>query len=397
MKILIISARLCWPLNTGAKIRAYNLLRALAQVHDVTLATYYGELKEKTYFKHFEKLGIEVIPVLFPNIDRGLTAGAICRALTSGLPLTVAKYYSSIMTNQLNKLSFDSFDIIHCEHLHMAPMIPRGHSRFVLDAHNVESQIAGRYAEAEGNPVKRALLNWNHKRLERFEMEVVRTSDLVLAVSEEDRRTFTSFNPGSNVQLLENGVDIDFFMPVNHQEVESLVFVGSMDWKPNIDGIDYFLNDILPIIRRSYPGVTVAVVGKDPSPALIARASAHETGVEVTGTVPDVRPYVERAAVCIVPLKVGGGTRLKVLEAFAMGKAVVSTSLGCEGIECIHGEHLLIADDPEAFARAVTTLMKSRDLRSKLGNNARKLAEHKYSWKALGKKQLGYYYELINQ
>lgn len=391
MKILIVSARLCWPLNAGAKIRAYHLLYALSRKHQITLVTYYGQTEEHECFKHIEELGCRVVPVFYPDIDRGVNAAAVGKAMLSGLPLTVAKYYSKAMISELKKLSAEKFDIIHCEHLHMAPMVPRGQSRFVLDAHNVESQIASRYAAAETNSAKKVLLSWNYKRLEQFEMDIVSNSDLVLAVSEEDRRTFTSFSPDSNVQVLENGVDVDFFKSINHQEHESLVFVGSMDWKPNIDGIDYFLNDILPIIRQSHPGVTVAVVGKDPSPALIARAFTLETGVLVTGTVPDVRPYVENAAVCIVPLKIGGGTRLKVLEAFAMGKAVVSTSLGCEGIDCIDGVHLLIADDPEAFANAVTTLLKNSDLRKKLGSNARVLVEQKYSWKALGRKLLNFY------
>jgi len=394
MKILLISARLCWPLNTGAKIRAYHLLRALSHAHEVTLLSYYGKDEEKGHFSHFSELGIKFVPVYYPRIDGALNAGTVARAMGSGLPLNIAKYYSTEMVKALHSLDLDHFDIFHCEHLHMAPMIPRGRAKFVLDAHNVESQIADRYSATEQNPLKRAALRWNYQRLERYEMQTVRGSDLVLAVSEEDRNAFRSFGAGENVKVLENGVDIDFFRPGEHLEEESLVFVGSMDWKPNIGGIEYFLDDILPLIRKSHPNVTVTIVGKDPSISLVNRANNKETGVVVTGTVSDVRPFVEKSAVCIVPLKVGGGTRLKVLEGFAMGKAVVSTSLGCEGIECVNGQQILIADDPPKFANAVVTLLEQSNLRNKLGQNSRLLAEQKYSWDALGTKLLGYYDKL---
>lgn len=396
MKILIVSARLCWPLNTGAKIRAYHLLRTLSQAHEVTLVSYYGKDEEKAHFPYFSELGIKVVPVYYPRIDGAVNAGTVARAMANGLPLNIAKYYSNEMVQTLHSLDLDRFDIVHCEHLHMAPMIQRGRASFVLDAHNVESQIAAQYADAERNPFKRALLRWNFQRLERFEMQTVGNSDLVLTVSEEDRNTFRSFGVGEKVKVLENGVDIDFFSPGKLSEEESLVFVGSMDWKPNIGGIEYFLDDILPLIRKSHPNVTVTIVGKDPSIGLVNRAKTKETGVIVTGTVPDVRTFAEKAAVCIVPLKVGGGTRLKVLEGFSMGKAVVSTSLGCEGIECVDGEHILIADDPKSFADAVIMLLRNKEIRSKLGRKARILAERKYSWDALGTKLLEYYYELIN-
>jgi len=394
VKILVVAARLCWPLNTGAKIRAYHLLRSLAKAHDVTLVSYYGKKEEEGYFAHFRELGINVVPVYFPQIDRSLNSSTALRALSRGLPLNIAKYYGSEMRSTLQALDSGEFAIVHCEHLHMATMIPRGRSKFVLDAHNVESQIAAQYSGAESNYFKCAVLKWNYRRLERFEMDTVQKSDLVLAVSGEDRDTFGSFG-ANKVKVLENGVDIDFFRPcLKPEKGNSLVFVGSMDWKPNVGGVDFFLDDILPLIRRSHPDVTLTIVGKDPSPSLISRVRTRETGVVVTGTVPDVRPFVENSAVCVVPLKVGGGTRLKVLEGFAMGKAVVSTSLGCEGIECLHGKQILIADSAADFAQAVVSLLEQSELRRHLGKNARLLAEEKYSWDALGTKLLSYYDEL---
>jgi len=395
MKVLIVAARLCWPLNTGAKIRAYHLLRAVSRVHAVTLVSYYGKEEEKDHFLHFSDLGIKVVPVYCPQIDKAINARSGVRSLASALPLNIAKYYNPQMMKTLRDLDAAHFDVVHCEHLHMASMIARGRSRFVLDAHNVESQIAAQYAASEPRPLMKALLSWNQQRLERFEMKTVQSSDLVLAVSEEDRSAFAGFGAGSQVKVLENGVDIDFFQPCTGAgEGENLVFVGSMDYKPNIGGIEYFLDEILPLIRVSHPNATLTIVGKDPSASLINRARTREKGVVVTGTVPDVRPYLEKAALCVVPLKVGGGTRLKVLEGFAMGKAVVSTTLGCEGIDCVNRQHLLIADGPPDFARAVVSLLDQNEQRITLGRNARLLAEEKYSWNALGTKLLGYYEEL---
>ena len=398
MKIVVVSARLCWPLNTGAKIRAYHLLRMLSQAHEVTLVSYFGKEEEVSHFSHFTQLGVSLVPVYCPQIDGTLTVAASARALSNGLPLNIAKYYHGTMVEALSSLDLGSFDSVHCEHLHMAPMITRGRARFVLDAHNVESLIAAQYCAAEPNYLKGALLRWNHQRLERFENRTVLDSDLVLAVSEEDRSTFYSFGVGKNVKVLENGVDIDFFYPCTSAGTgESLVFVGSMDWKPNLGGIEYFLDDILPLIRMSHPDVTFTIVGKDPPASLAERARTRETGVFVTGTVSDVRPFVEEATVCVVPLKVGGGTRLKVLEGFSMAKAVVSTTLGCEGIACVDGRHLLIADEPRAFASAVVMLLEQSSLRTELGRKARLLAEQKYSWDALGRKLLGYYAELARE
>lgn len=393
MKILFISARLCFPMNTGAKIRAYHLLRTLASRHDVTLVTYYGKKEEERYFPFLEEMGITLVPLFNPGIDSPLTAGSLVRGCFGSLPLTIAKYQGKRMTATVASLLPNNFDAIHCEHLHVSPCIEGGEVPLVLDAHNVESQIAGRYASAERNLLKRLLLDWNHRRLLRYESQTVRSCDLVLAVSDEDRDVFRAFGAGEAVRVLENGVDIDYFRPGCSREGNSLVFVGSMDWRPNISGIEYFLDEIFPLVRQARSEVSIAIVGKDP-PDSLARRADLERGVVVTGTVSDVRPYLEAAAVCIVPLRIGGGTRLKVLEGFAMGKAVVSTSLGCEGIACRNGEHLIVADNPRSFAQAVLDLLADPGKRRLLGENARKLAAQRYSWDALGEKLLDYYEEI---
>lgn len=387
MKILVVAARLCYPLDGGAKIRAYNLLRELAKHHDVTMLTYFGDKAEQKYFPHFEDIGVTLVPIYLPVIDGGVSATAILRVLLSGLPLNVAKYYSREMVKSIAEHLEGGADCVHCEHLHMFSMIPQTGCPVVLDAHNVESQIAHRYAAAERNPLKKAVLRLNGSLMRRYEVAAVKSSRLVLAVSEEDRRTFSSMGSAGNVRVVENGVDVDFFVPQTVASDGSLVFVGSMDWRPNDEGIIWFLDEIWPLIKKKDSALTFVVVGKNPSAALVNRGVSLP-GVTITGAVEDVRPYVGRAAVCIVPLRIGGGTRLKILEAFAMGKAVVSTSLGCEGIQCKDGENILIADGPESFAASVRRLLDDRLLNSSLGANARKLVEASYSWDTIRRKFL---------
>lgn len=394
MKILFVAARICYPLNTGAKIRAWHLLRALASEHEVTVVSYYGNADEERHFLRFRDLGVRLVPILHPPIDKGPSVRSLARSLTGDTPPTVAKYYSGSMASALRDICREGFDAVHCEHLHVFPMVAGLGLPVILDAHNVESQIAERIAALERNPAKKALLAWNQRKLLRFEMQAVRDSRLVLAVSGDDRNTFRALGAGDNIEVLENGVDVEYFRPDGTVEDGSIVFVGSMDWKPNIDGVMYFLDEILPLIRRTHPGVTVNIVGKAP-PDPVLRRGREGNGINVTGTVDDVRPYVENAAVCIVPLRFGGGTRLKVLEGFAMGKAVVSTTLGCEGITCRDGEHLLIADGATAFAMAVVSLLESRELRKSIGARARRLAELEYDWRALGMKLAGYYKDLF--
>jgi glycosyltransferase involved in cell wall biosynthesis len=220
---------------------------------------------------------------------------------------------------------------------------------------------------------------------------------LTLAVSEQDRDWYIHEYLAKNAQILENGVDLDYFQkaPPGIAERLKLVFVGMMGWMPNSDGIKYFVSEILPRIRKEFPDIEIDIVGKDP-PEDIVKLS-EMPGIRVTGTVDDVRPFVWGAQVYVVPLRFGGGTRLKILEAFAMHKPVVSTSLGCEGIECRNGKELIIADSPSDFADAVILLLHDPAKREALSSNALQLVEATYGWQRLGDKLLHYYDELVQR
>ena len=215
--------------------------------------------------------------------------------------------------------------------------------------------------------------------MRQYEARACARAGLTVAVSEADRALLAANAPGADIRAVGTGVDTAYFHPNGAVEAPAtLVFTGSMDWYPNEDAILYFIAEILPELRREVPGLSLAVVGRDPSEGL--RTTCGAAGVHVTGTVADIRPYVAEAAVYVVPLRIGGGTRLKIFEALAMGKAVVATRVGAEGLPIVSGQHFLQADSPAEFAQAVVTLLKDAGRRHALGMAGRRLVEEQYSW-----------------
>jgi len=258
----------------------------------------------------------------------------------------------------------------------------------VLFTHNVEAEIWRRHADTSSSILKRQLYGMQHRRMLRFEEQAIRRFDGVLAVSDADRETFSRLYPGAAtrpIHVVPTGVDTAFFAPSSTEPdtsspaaSRSLIFTGSMDWLPNEDAMLFFCRDILPLIRAEEPDVTLSIVGRAPTPAV--RRLAAEQGVHVTGRVDDVRPYMRDAAVYVVPLRIGGGTRLKIFEAMAMRKAVVSTVVGAEGLPVTGGDHLLLADEPRGFARGVVRLLRDLDKRRSVEQAARQLVVSKYDW-----------------
>lgn len=395
MNILIVTTRLPYPMISGAKIRAFHILKALAERHKVALISFYGSEDEEKHFDIYKSMGVNLVPILNQAIDEQVGLKALFHSLSTGLPLTVSKYRHPEMVEAIAKHS-RAADVIHCEHMHMAEYLfgitdkPK-----MLDAHNVETQIAYRYSRCESNMLKKLILSLNYRAMRSYEKKVCAGFDMTLSVSMEDQKVLESEFGAGCVRLLENGVDVDYFAPVNknfQDQPKKLVFVGAMDWLPNSDGIKYFIKEILPIIRQDFPGIKLDVVGKDPPQDI--RQLSNIDGIRVTGTVDDVRPFVHDSHLYVVPLRFGGGSRLKILEAFSMGIPVVSTSLGCEGIECVNGKDLLVADSPADFAATVVRLLKDPELCCRLTNNARILAVNTYSWNVICEKLLNYYGEL---
>jgi polysaccharide biosynthesis protein PslH len=272
-------------------------------------------------------------------------------------------------------------DVCVADFLTAMPNLPRrtGGVPLILFEHNVEYRIWQRLARTESRAVVRRLLEIEWRKMGRYEAAACHRASRTVVVSETDRALLGELAPGARIEAVPTGVDTTYFAPNGTPEGRfDVVFTGPMDWYPNEDAMVYFMEKILPVVRRELPEARATVVGRNPGDPL--RQMAARAGVRVTGTVGDVRPFVERAAVYVVPLRVGGGTRLKIFEALAMGKAVVATSVGVEGLPLVPGRDYILADEPDDFARAVVDLVRDPERRRALGRQGRRLVEERYSW-----------------
>ena len=389
MRILWLKSDLLLPLDKGGKLRTWHLMRHRARRHEIT----YLAFKEPSQ-PAAEVDGMREVAARVETIDRAEPAkGTLpfyadaAMHLINPLPYAVGKYRSRALQRRLRGLLDSSaFDLIVCDFLVPAVNLPdRLPCPAVIFTHNVESEIWRRHADTQPGAIARLLYAAQYRRMLRFEARTLARFDGVLAVSDADRQTFDALYPGAirrPVHVVPTGVDTDYFAPAPCDPASrELVFTGSMDWLPNEDAMQYFCRDILPLIRAEEPGVSLSIVGRAPTPAVKRLADEH--GVRVTGRVDDVRPYMTEAAVYVVPLRVGGGTRLKIFEAMAMAKAVVSTTIGAEGLPVTDGEHLMLADEPQTFARAVLRLLRDTDRRMRMESAARALVVEHYDWSAV--------------
>ena len=383
MRVLWVKSGGLLPLDTGGKIRSFNLVRELARNHEVTVFTFYGSHpndSHKQLKQHFHQ--VVCVPIQLPEPRGVAEALDYARNLFSSRPYTLAKYCRPLVTQRLLELvRKEKFDIILCDFLFSADVIPwHWPCCKVLFTHNVEEQIWRRHFEVTRNPIWKAV-SWREFRTMRSaERHYVRLADHVLAVSENDRSYFATYAAAGKITVIPTGVDTDYFRPTTEAaQGDIMVFTGSMDWLPNEDAIEYFAENILPRIRTEVPTAKLRVVGRRLSQRLRTLAS-KTPGLEMIGEVPDIRPHVHNASIFVVPLRIGGGTRIKIFEAMAMGRVVVSTDVGAEGLPVRHNENIILADRPEDFARQVVELMRNPLLRTQIGRAARGLVEENYSW-----------------
>jgi polysaccharide biosynthesis protein PslH len=390
MKILWVKSGGLLPLTHGGRIRSYNLAKELACHHDVSLFTFAAE-EDNPVDAHEPLKGIfrdlVCLPVKIPKA-RGLRETLdYARNLTSSWPYSMRKFCQPVIARELSAfLGRKHYDLLLCDFLLTAAVVPWDwpHPK-VLFTHNIEAQIWERYYSVSNNPIWKAVCYREYRTLEGMERKYISGADHVLAVSENDRDFFLRYASRDRMSVIPTGVDIDYFTPSRDKEdPNSIVFTGSMDWVGNEDGIVFFIKKALPLIRRRFPRAKLSVVGRKPS-ARLREICKLEQDVEVTGTVDDIRPYLGRGCVYVVPLLVGGGTRIKIFEAMAAGKAVVSTTIGAEGLPVKHGENILLADDPESLAKCVVELLSDEARRKQMGDSARKLVAESYSWKAVGR------------
>ncbi len=383
MKILWVKMGGLWPSTTGGRVRSLQIISELAQRHQVTVVTTHGPGDDPDGLERELSRCHQVISIPYVPPKRGSAAfpGAVARSWLSSYPVDLWKWRVPEVRKQVRSLiDSGTVDLCVTDFLFAAANVPMGgRVPVVLFEHNVEYLIWQRLCALETTPWKRALFELEWRKLRAREADACMRADLTLAVSEDDRRRLEAIAPGIRAASIPTGVDTNYFTPNRDTErPDRLVFSGSMDWHPNEDAVLHFADAILPRIRAEIPGATLTVVGRNPTARL--REIALRAEIIVTGTVDDVRPSIAEASVYVVPLRAGGGTRLKIFEALAMAKPVVSTTVGAEGLALEPGRHFVAADGPRDFADAVVGLLRDPQRRNALGQAGRNLVEAYYSW-----------------
>src|SRR5215203_4219023 len=389
MHILWVKSELLHPLDKGGRIRTYEMLRRLRDHHRVTyIALDDGTITAEQRERALEYCDDLVIVPWRRAPLRGWRRGlAILRNVFTSLPFALSPYCSAAMTRAIRERTTgdDRVDVVVCDFLVPALNVPDGlPCPVVLFQHNVEAMIWERRTRVATNPIMRLYMAEQWRRMRRVEREQCRRFDHVVAVSPEDAAVFRQAYGVDSVSSVPTGVDTDFFRPSGavSRKAASIVFTGSMDWMPNEDGMVWFVEQILPRIEQAVPEATLTIVGRNPTARVNALAEGRPR-VTVTGTVKDVRPYLEAASVVVVPLRVGGGTRIKIYEAMGMERAVVSTTIGAEGLDVRDGKHIILADDPATFADAVLGLLRSPERAAEIGQSAATHVRTHFGWAAV--------------
>ncbi len=387
MKILIVARSLPRP-TWGAGIRNYHLLRALASKHDVSLLALVDEHERE------QSAAAHLIPYMraVRLVDAAHTGSRRfdqIRALAAGRSFYLDSHTVPGAQAALDdELTRNAYDAVFFEGLFVAGYQVPSHIRIILDEHNIEHELLWRsYQRANG--VARRGFNWlEYRRLRPLEIAWCRRADLVLVTSERELQVLCALMPEKNVQVAPNGVDIEAFAPDESltETPGRVIFTASFDYYPNVQGALYFAEQCWPLVQSAFPEATWHLVGRNPPPEIVRLGALR--GVTVTGSVPAIQPHLATAQVAIVPLLTGAGTRLKILEALSLRRAVVSTSLGCEGINCVPDRDLVVADDPRAFATAIVGLLQDGTRRASLGAAGRALVEEQYSWAHCGQQLL---------
>ncbi len=387
------------------------MLRALATKHNVTLLAFVRSEEEKRHARHLAEFCERVETCLLPRSSwRDMTV--LGASFLRGKPFIIARDYVAEMDAKVQELlATNSYDVVHIDHLQMAQFVPNGgRTVTLLDEHNVEWRIIERVARSESGMAKRIVAAVEWRKLREFEAAACRDADYVLTVTKEDSNALSALEKdGSDscqpckIYTIPIGVDTRYFEYSWQPDPEPRsVFVGTMYWPPNVDCVTRYCRDILPLIRRRAPSLEFDIVGLRPTAAVV-ELGRHAPGVHVSGSVEDVRPYMSRSRVFVVPLHAGSGMRVKILNAMAVGAPVVTTSVGCEGIEGLvtvrkpvqsnpnREANIWVADSPEDFAEAVVTLAGDEDLAAGLSRNGRKLMVEKYDWGIIRQDVLGLY------
>jgi glycosyltransferase involved in cell wall biosynthesis len=382
VNVLLLTQVLPYPPDSGPKVKTWNVLKYLAQHHKVTLVSFVrgdqsGDVRQVARYCKV---------VYTAPMERGLIYDglAMIRSLLTGQPWMMLRDDRHAMRQLVDRLCAETqFDIAHADQLNMAQYARRvPGARKILDAHNALWLLYRRLWQTMGNGPTKWLLGRDWQLLKRYEGRICREFDAVVAVSDEDKAALEeAIGHSSDITVIPIAVDAAEAPLITRQPgADHILHIGTMYWPPNIDGILWFIREVLPLIRVERPGVTFDIVGARP-PEEIVSLGGTGTGINVAGYVPDPTSYMQQAGVMIVPLRAGGGMRVKILNALSQGLPVVSTTLGCEGITVQDGQHLLTADKPEDFARATLRLLRDQNLADTLGRNGRQMIQSKYDYR----------------
>ncbi len=391
MRILQIAPKVPYPPDDGSKVGIFKLTDQLVSrgVEVCFAAPSYGGPEEEVF-----RTRVKYVPL---RINSAYTIPGGIRNLFSPLPYNIEKYFSTEAYEKLSGIyDRDRFDLVHVDHLHMAEyglrLKERYGARIVLREHNFESDIMARVASRTVNPVARAYYKLQHARILRYEAEVVRKVDLVLPISSVDDKKLRDLLPDINSSVVPAGVDMEKFVPNPEFIPERVLFLSSYMWFPNLDSLKFYVRKVAPVIKAAMPRVQTIVAGKSVD---LIPSSWLKGGYEKAGFVEDFNSLASIASIAVVPLRIGSGMRIKVLELMALGMAIVSTTIGAEGIDVEDGKHIFLADTAEQFARKVSLLLSSPSLCKEMGNNARELVGRKYTWNSAGEKLLEAYKSLV--
>jgi glycosyltransferase involved in cell wall biosynthesis len=388
LRILWVKANKVLPVHSGGDIRSYNIARQLARQHQLAFLSYYDGPHDLEYERQLSERLPGAISIATGKSEASTLARGMdyLGRLSSPLPYAVGRFASKPVQAAVERLFAErKFDVAICDFLDAAVNFP-AHltTTSVLFQHNVETEIWRRHAATAANPLKKRIYAIEFKKMLRYEQQMVRKFDHVIAVSEHDRGLMEAWVEGSRITVVPTGVDLEQYKPDFERQANSslVVFVGAMDWEPNVDAMEHFCRDIWPAVLARVPGAKMRIVGRNPDERVRALAASS---IEITGRVPSVAEHLHEAEVVIVPLRIGGGTRLKIYEAMAAGKAVVSTTVGAEGLDVRHGKDIVLADSAESFSAAVAGLLQDGALREKYGRAAAATAAH-YDWAIIGEK-----------
>jgi polysaccharide biosynthesis protein PslH len=389
MKVLIFDEWFPWPLESGKKIRSYNLTKLLSEKNDIIYLAYAKTPEEADKIDEMLKFCYRVIPV--PDMRQKKWTLRyyfdVFKNIFSDKPFSTSYHITDYFKATLDKAIRDENpDIVHCEWSNLAPFLENITDRpTVISAHNVESDIWKRLLNSSKNIFVKFIAKQQAERIEKLERLWYPKASCCIAVSKPDQEVICSY--GANVEVIDNGVDINYYDAWRNKDEETcnIAFTASFDTFSNQDAAFYLLHEIFPLIKRSCPEIQLFLIGKNPPKSLI-RLAAADPGIHLTGTVADVRPYLSKIGICVVPLRIGGGSRLKILESMAMQKPVISTTIGAEGLEVTHDLNIILSDSPSDFANNVTDLLNNTLKRNSIALAGYNFVKNNYDWKPLAER-----------